>query len=263
MAQSGTTPFCNKVPEASLQQSPSSTKLCGMWTKNLPSSEDLSFTLLSLDLDFRTLQQIGVRFVIPGRSGYPVEEFYPLFLDKTQTYHIEEHKPVTRYNRLQWIACRLSVAVQNRSRVWIFDQSDWEYVTNQMAAILLTWAATWRWRFSVSHNHTILHRRSNTKRAFRHPWSWVEVRANALKYMYHRLCFTCKQNVINNVIGWIQITGFGTQQNPTFWIRTGTNLIQICTQKCNRTFWQRVWYWTVNRIRISSAALYQFYKNSP
>ena len=27
--------------------------------------------------------------------------------------------------------------------------------------------------------------------------------------MYHRLCVTCKQNVINNVIGWIQITPFG------------------------------------------------------
>ena len=34
-------------------------------------------------------------------------------------------------------------------------------------------------------------------------------------------------------------------------------------QKHNRTFWQRVWYRTVNRICISSAALYQFYKNSP
>ena len=54
-----------------------------------------------------------------------------------------------------------------------------------------------------------------------------------------------------------------TQQNPTFWIRTGTNLIQICTQKRNATFWQRVWYWTVNRICISSAALYQICKNSP
>jgi len=27
--------------------------------------------------------------------------------------------------------------------------------------------------------------------------------------MYSRLCVTCKQNVINNVISWIQITEFG------------------------------------------------------
>ena len=27
--------------------------------------------------------------------------------------------------------------------------------------------------------------------------------------MYHRLCVTCKQNIINNMIGWIQITEFG------------------------------------------------------
>ena len=46
-------------------------------------------------------------------------------------------------------------------------------------------------------------------------------------------------------------------------VRFRTNLIRICTQKCNRTFWQKVWYWTVNRICVSSAALYQFYKNSP
>ena len=50
----------------------------------------------------------------------------------------------------------------------------------------------------------------------------------------------------------------------TFCIRTGTNLIQICTQKHNGTFWQRVWYRTVNRICISSAVFYQFSdKNSP
>ena len=44
---------------------------------------------------------------------------------------------------LQYIAYCLSVVVQSRSRVWIFDQSDWEYVTNQAAAILLTWATMW------------------------------------------------------------------------------------------------------------------------
>ena len=46
---------------------------------------------------------------------------------------------------LQWIVYRLSVVVQSRSRVWISGLSDWEYVTNQMVAILLTWAATWLW----------------------------------------------------------------------------------------------------------------------
>ena len=48
------------------------------------------------------------------------------------------------------------------------------------------------------------------------------------------------------------LTGSCTQQNPTFWIKTGTNLIQICTQKHNQTFWQRVWYQTVKRICVSS-----------
>ena len=40
------------------------------------------------------------------------------------------------------------------------------------------------------------------------------------------------------------------------------DLIQICTQKRNRTFWQLVWYRTVYRICINSAALYQFYKTA-
>ena len=55
-----------------------------------------------------------------------------------------------------------------------------------------------------------------------------------------------------------------TQQNFTWWIRTGINLIQICTQKCKGTFWHRFWHWTVNRVCISPGALFfLFYKNSP
>ena len=80
-----------------------------LYIKNLPNNKELSFTLLShklamlmalanadrcsdlaaLDLDFRTFQQNGVRFMIPGlmktrRSGPPVEAFYPSFLDETK-----------------------------------------------------------------------------------------------------------------------------------------------------------------------------------
>ena len=45
--------------------------------------------LAALDLDFRTIQQNGVRFVIPGltktrRSGPPMEAFYPSFPDETK-----------------------------------------------------------------------------------------------------------------------------------------------------------------------------------
>jgi len=60
---------------------------------------------------------------------------------------ITESQKQTCYSLWQYIVYRLSVAFQSRSRVWIFDQSNWEYVTNQMAAILLTWATTWLWAF--------------------------------------------------------------------------------------------------------------------
>ena len=53
---------------------------------------------------------------------------------------------------------------------------------------------------------------------------------------------------------------FSLYLNFLVWIlfTSGTNLIQICTQKHNWTFWQRVWYRTENRICVSSAALYKF-----
>ena len=49
-----------------------------------------------------------------------------------------------------------------------------------------------------------------------------------------------------------------SQWKLKWWTRTGVNLIRICTS----TFWQCVWYKTVNNICVSSATLYQLYRSS-